>query len=68
MTTPVIEARGLSKSYGSHKALDDVSFRVESGRIVAGSPRIFGQMISVIEPHLTPELRTEPPKPASAPA
>jgi ABC-2 type transport system ATP-binding protein len=34
MTTPVIEARGLSKSYGSHKALDDVSFRVESGRIV----------------------------------
>ena len=41
---------------------------LESGRIVAGSPRIFGQMISVIEPHLTPELRTEPPKPASAPA
>ena len=34
MTTPVIEARGLSKSYGSHKALDDVSFSVESGRIV----------------------------------
>ena len=34
MTTPVIEARGLSKSYGSHKALDDVSFRVDSGRIV----------------------------------
>ena len=31
MTTPVIEARGLSKSYGSHKALDDVSFSVESG-------------------------------------
>ena len=41
---------------------------LESGRIVAGSPRIFGQMISVIEPHLTPELRGEPPKPASTPA
>jgi ABC-2 type transport system ATP-binding protein len=29
----VIEARGLSKSYGGTKALDGVSFSVESGRI-----------------------------------
>ena len=29
-----IEARGLSKSYGSTRALDSVSFTVESGRIV----------------------------------
>ena len=55
MTTPVIEARGLSKSYGSHKALDDVSFRVDSGRIVgiigpngAGKSTIF-KMIQGIE-------------------
>jgi ABC-2 type transport system ATP-binding protein len=34
MTTPVIEARGLSKSYGAHRALDGVDFRVDSGRIV----------------------------------
>jgi ABC-2 type transport system ATP-binding protein len=34
MTTPVIEARGLTKSYGAHRALDGVDFRVGSGRIV----------------------------------
>jgi ABC-2 type transport system ATP-binding protein len=34
MTTPVIEARGLSKSYGAHRALDHVDFRIDSGRIV----------------------------------
>jgi len=32
--TTVIEARGFSKSYGARRALDDVSFTVESGRIV----------------------------------
>ncbi len=32
--TAVIEARGLRKSYGSHRALDDVSFSVAPGRIV----------------------------------
>ena len=32
--TAVIEARGLSKSYGSARALDNVSFTVGSGRIV----------------------------------
>jgi ABC-2 type transport system ATP-binding protein len=30
----LIEARGLSKSYRKHKALDDVSFRIAPGRIV----------------------------------
>jgi len=34
MTTPVIEARGLAKSYGAHRALDGVDFRIDSGRIV----------------------------------
>jgi ABC-2 type transport system ATP-binding protein len=38
MTTPamttIIEARGLSKSYGASRALDAVSFSVEPGRIV----------------------------------
>src|SRR6202030_2687284 len=32
--TAVIEARDLAKSYGATRALDGVSFRVESGRIV----------------------------------
>jgi ABC-2 type transport system ATP-binding protein len=31
----MIEATGLSKRYGSVQALDDVSFKVEAGRIVA---------------------------------
>jgi ABC-2 type transport system ATP-binding protein len=32
--TSVIEARGLSKNYGSQRALDNVSFSIEQGRIV----------------------------------
>ena len=32
--TAVIEARGLRKSYGSNRALEDVTFSVASGRIV----------------------------------
>ncbi len=32
--TTVVEARGLSKSYGANRALDGVSFTVEAGRIV----------------------------------
>ncbi|HTV51566.1 MAG TPA: ABC transporter ATP-binding protein [Steroidobacteraceae bacterium] len=32
--TKIIEARGLTKSYGTQRALDAVSFSVESGRIV----------------------------------
>ncbi len=32
--TTVIEARGLSKSYGARQALENVSFKVEAGRIV----------------------------------
>ena len=35
MTTPVVEASGLVKSYGgARRALDDISFRIEAGRIV----------------------------------
>jgi len=34
MTTPVIEARGLKKSYRTIPALEDVSFSVSAGRIV----------------------------------
>jgi len=32
--TPIIEARGLSRRFGAHPALDDVSFSIEQGRIV----------------------------------
>ncbi|HEY8509818.1 MAG TPA: ABC transporter ATP-binding protein [Steroidobacteraceae bacterium] len=34
MTIPVIEARGLSKSYGTTRALNGVSFTVHAGRLV----------------------------------
>jgi ABC-2 type transport system ATP-binding protein len=32
--TTIIEARGLAKTYGTQRALDGVSFTIESGRIV----------------------------------
>ena len=32
--TTVIEARGLTKSYGATRALDGIAFNVEAGRIV----------------------------------
>ena len=32
--TAVIEARGLTKSFGSKRALDGVDFTIEAGRIV----------------------------------
>jgi myo-inositol-1(or 4)-monophosphatase len=31
---------------------------MESGYIVAGSPKIFGELLQMIAPHLTPALRT----------
>jgi ABC-2 type transport system ATP-binding protein len=34
MTIPVIEARGLTKSYGATRALNGVSFTVHAGRLV----------------------------------
>lgn len=30
---------------------------LESGNIVAGNPKVFGQLLQVIAPHLTPELK-----------
>src|SRR5581483_10289954 len=33
-TEAVIDARGLTKSYGAHRALNGVSFKVGAGRIV----------------------------------
>ena len=33
-TRPVVEARGLRKTYRNKRALDDASFRIEAGRIV----------------------------------
>ena len=32
--SPVIQAEGLSKTYGGVRALDNVSFSIEPGRIV----------------------------------
>jgi myo-inositol-1(or 4)-monophosphatase len=36
--------------------LEGNATQLESGQIVAGSPKIFGQLLQVIAPHLTPEL------------
>lgn len=34
MAETVVEASGISKNYGAHKALDNASFRLEKGRII----------------------------------
>ena len=34
MMNSIVEAKGLNKSYRSFKALDDVNFSIEKGRIV----------------------------------
>jgi myo-inositol-1(or 4)-monophosphatase len=34
---------------------------LQSGNIIAGNPKIFGQLLQAIAPHLTPELKTMPP-------
>ena len=34
VATPIVHARHLTKAYGATKALDDVSFDIESGRII----------------------------------
>jgi myo-inositol-1(or 4)-monophosphatase len=31
---------------------------LESGRIVAGNPKVFGQLLHLLEPHLTPALKS----------
>jgi len=33
---------------------------LKSGNIIAGNPKIFGQLLQTIAPHLTPELKTLP--------
>ena len=32
---------------------------MHSGNLVAGNPKIFAQMLQVLQPHLTPALRAE---------
>jgi ABC-2 type transport system ATP-binding protein len=60
--TAVIEARGLQKSYGSHRAVDSVSFAVQPGRIVgligpngAGKTTLFKAILGLT--HFEGELR-----------
>jgi hypothetical protein len=31
---------------------------MQSGNLVAGSPKIFGQLLQTLQPHLTPRLRS----------
>ena len=60
--TAVIEARGVSKSYGPRRAVDTVSFTVQPGRIVgligpngAGKTTLFKAMLGLT--HFEGELR-----------
>jgi len=47
----VIEAGGLVSDFAGEENY------LKSGNIVAGSPRIFVQLLQTIQPHLTPALR-----------
>jgi myo-inositol-1(or 4)-monophosphatase len=33
---------------------------LESGHVLAGNPKVFGQLVQVVAPHLTPALRSRP--------
>ncbi len=46
----------ITESGGLVGDLEGNATQLESGQIVAGSPKIFGQLLQVIAPHLTPEL------------
>lgn len=47
----VLEAGGLISDFGGKEGY------LDSGHIIAGSPKIFAQLLQVITPHVTPELR-----------
>ena len=51
----VQEAGGLVADFEGNEGY------LKSGNIVAGNPKIFGQLLQVIAPHLTDELKTLPP-------
>ena len=50
----VMEAGGLVGD------LEGENCYLQSGHVLAGNPRIFGQLVQAIAPHLTPALRTRP--------
>ena len=39
--------------------LEGNNTHIECGKIVAGNPKVFGQLLQVIAPHLTPELTSK---------
>jgi ABC-2 type transport system ATP-binding protein len=56
-TSPVLEIRNLKKSYGSTKAVDDISFRVQPNEIVgllgpngAGKTTTINMILGILEP------------------
>ncbi len=51
----VQEAGGLVGDFEGNESY------LKSGNIVAGNPKIFGQLLQTIAPHLTAELKTVPP-------
>jgi myo-inositol-1(or 4)-monophosphatase len=50
----VQEAGGLVADFEGNESW------LETGNIVAGNPKIFGQLVQVLSPHLTPELKSAP--------
>ena len=48
----ITEAGGLVGDFEGNEAW------LASGRIVAGTPKVFGEMLQLIAPHLTPQMRT----------
>jgi myo-inositol-1(or 4)-monophosphatase len=50
----VQEAGGLVADFEGNESW------LETGNIVAGNPKIFGQLVQVLNPHLTPELKSAP--------
>jgi myo-inositol-1(or 4)-monophosphatase len=40
--------------------LEGENRHLESGHVLAGNPRVFGQLVQAVAPHLTPALRSRP--------
>lgn len=62
----MLEVRGLSASYGKHRALEDVSLRVTPGEIVvilgangAGKSTLLKSICGICEGHVTGDVRIE---------
>src|SRR5918992_1287889 len=51
---PLLEARGLSRSFGHVRALDNASFDIDAGEVV-----VDGQPVTITSPHQASEMGME---------